>query len=106
MSVCVVSLDSFCRGQVHVSLYCAMRIPAHCRCTQCSIWVAPSRYLLPTVYLSVADITYPEEEIMRPTEGACWMAVPAMSTRPRTNCSRMPSTHPAIRNANHMVEIP
>ena len=30
-----------------------------------------------------------------PTEGACSMAVPAMSTRPRTNALRMPSTHPA-----------
>ena len=25
----------------------------------------------------------------------------AMSTRPRTGALRMPSTHPAIRNANH-----
>ena len=35
------------------------------------------------------------------TEGACSMAVPAMNTRPRTSTLRMPSTHPAIRNANH-----
>ena len=35
--VCVVSLDSLCRCQVHVSVYCARRIPAHLRCTQCSI---------------------------------------------------------------------
>ena len=35
MSVCVVSLDSLCRWQVQV--YCARRIPAHLRCTQCSI---------------------------------------------------------------------
>ena len=34
--VCV-SLGSLCRWQVHVSLYCAWRIPAHLRCTQCSI---------------------------------------------------------------------
>ena len=34
--VCV-SLDSLCRWQVQVSLYCAWRIPAHLRCTQCSI---------------------------------------------------------------------
>ena len=26
-----------CRWQVQVSVYCAMRIPAHLRCTQCSI---------------------------------------------------------------------
>ena len=29
------------------------------------------------------------------------MAVPVMSIRPRTSALRMPSTHPAIRNANH-----
>ena len=32
-----VSLDSLCRWQVQVSVYCAWRIPAHLRCTQCSI---------------------------------------------------------------------
>ena len=32
------------------------------------------------------------------------MVVPAMSTRPRTSSLRMPSTHPAIRNANHMLK--
>ena len=37
MSVCVMSLDSLCLWQVHVSVYCARRIPAHLRCTQCSI---------------------------------------------------------------------
>ena len=37
MSVCVVSLDSLCTWQVQVSVYCATRIPAHIRCTQCSI---------------------------------------------------------------------
>ena len=35
------------------------------------------------------------------TDGACSMAVPAMSTRPRTSVLRMHSTHPAIKNANH-----
>ena len=34
--VCV-SLDYLCRWQVQVSMYCAWRIPAHLRCTQCSI---------------------------------------------------------------------
>ena len=34
--VCV-SLDYLCRWQVQVSVYCAWRIPAHLRCTQCSI---------------------------------------------------------------------
>ena len=33
----VVSLDFLCRWQVQVSVYCAWRIPAHLRCTQCSI---------------------------------------------------------------------
>ena len=42
-----------------------------------------------------------ECESMRPTEGACSIAVPTMSTRPRTSTIRMPSTHLAIRNANH-----
>ena len=36
------------------------------------------------------------------TEGVSSMAVPSMSTKPRTSALRMPSTHPAIRNANHM----
>ena len=36
------------------------------------------------------------------TYGKCLsMAVPAMSTRPRTSALRMPSTHPVIRHANH-----
>ena len=34
--VCV-SPDSLCRWQFQVSVYCAGRIPAHLRCTQCSI---------------------------------------------------------------------
>ena len=32
-----MSLDSLCRWQVQVSVYCAWRIPAQLRCTQCSI---------------------------------------------------------------------
>ena len=36
-----------------------------------------------------------------PKEGACSIAVPVMSNRPRTSAIRMPTTHPAIRNANH-----
>ena len=36
MSVVVLCLDSLCRWQVQVSVYCARRIPAHLRCTQCS----------------------------------------------------------------------
>ena len=37
MFVCIVSPDSLCRWQVHVSVYCAWWIPAHLRCTHCSI---------------------------------------------------------------------
>ena len=36
-----------------------------------------------------------------PTEEACSMAVPGMSTRPMTSALRIHSTHPAIRKANH-----
>ena len=36
-SVFVVSLDYLCLWQVQVSVYCARRIPAHLRCTQCSV---------------------------------------------------------------------
>ena len=32
-----MSLDSLCRWQVQVSVYCAWRIPAHLRCILCSI---------------------------------------------------------------------
>ena len=35
--VFVVRLEYLCRWQVYVSVYCAMRIPALLRCTQCSI---------------------------------------------------------------------
>ena len=37
MSVWVVSPDYLCRWQAQVSVYYARRIPAHLRCTQCSI---------------------------------------------------------------------
>ena len=37
MSVCVVGLDSLCRWQVQIPVYCARRIPAHLWCTQRSI---------------------------------------------------------------------
>ena len=47
------------------------------------------------VMLSLMSVMNP------PTEGACSMAVPTMSTTPRTSALQMPSTHPAIRNANH-----
>ena len=34
-------MDYLCRLQVQVSVYCAWRIPAHLRCTQCSILLHP-----------------------------------------------------------------
>ena len=37
MSVCIVSLYTLWRWQVQVPVYCARRIPAHLRGTQCSI---------------------------------------------------------------------
>ena len=37
MYVCVVSLESLCRWQVHVSVYCAKLHPVHLMCTHCSI---------------------------------------------------------------------
>ena len=37
MSVLGASLDSLCKWQVQVYVYCAWRIPAHLRCTQCLI---------------------------------------------------------------------
>ena len=43
MSVCVMSLYSLCWWQVQISVYCARRIPAHLRCTQCSIMLHLSR---------------------------------------------------------------
>ena len=37
MYVCVVSGDYAWILQIHVSVYCVQRIPAHPKCTQCSI---------------------------------------------------------------------
>ena len=50
-----MSPDSLCRWQVHVSVYCARRIPAHLWCTQCSIDIC----FLPYV-LFMADIANPD----------------------------------------------
>ena len=38
-------------GRSMYLLYCAMPIPQHLKCTQCSILLQPYRYLIPTVYL-------------------------------------------------------
>ena len=43
-----VSLDSLCRWKIQVSVYCAWRIPAHLRCTQCSIML----YLMDICFLT------------------------------------------------------
>ena len=47
-------------GRSQVSVYCAWRIPAHLRCTQCFNPVAPYGYLLSDMYLFMADITNPD----------------------------------------------
>ena len=60
MSMCVVSLDYLWRWQVQVSVYCARRIPAHLRCTQCSILLHLYRCLIPNMYLSVAYVANPD----------------------------------------------
>ena len=89
-----MSLDSLCRWQVQVSVYCAWRIPAHLRCTQCSNPVAPYGYLLSDMYLFMADITNPDflvkscrtwiglditrfcEQQRQPSSGSAWPACP------------------------------
>ena len=43
-----MSLDYLCRWQFQVSVYCAWRIPAHLRCTQCSILL----HLMDTCFLT------------------------------------------------------
>ena len=53
MSVLGVSLDSLCRWQVQVSVYCAWRIPVFNP-------VAPYGYLLSDMYLFMSDITNPD----------------------------------------------
>ena len=61
MSVCVVSLDYLCRRQIQVSVCCAWRIPAHLRFTHALFHpVAHYGYLLPNMYLFIADITNPD----------------------------------------------
>ena len=81
----VLCLDSLCRWQVQVSVYCAWWIPAHLRCTQCSNPVAPYGYLLPNMYLFRADIANPDsfvrscrnwisEEQRQPSSVSTWPA--------------------------------
>ena len=56
MRVVIVSLCSLCRLQVQVFVYSASRIHAHPVLNP----VDHYQYLLPTVYLSVADIANPD----------------------------------------------
>ena len=96
MSVCVVSLDFMCLWQVQVYVYCARQIIAHLRCINP---VAPYRYLLLNLYLSVADIANPYlfacssrtwisldiarfyEEHCQPSSGFAWPACPKDGNR-------------------------
>ena len=86
-----------CRWQVKVYVYCARRIPARLRCTECS--VAPYRYVLPNIYLSVTDIANSDllrcccrswisldivrfyEEQCQPSSGSAWQACPKTVNR-------------------------
>ena len=52
-------MDYLCRWQVQVSVYCAWRIPAHLVHPVFNP-VAPYGYLLPNVYLFMADIANPD----------------------------------------------
>ena len=54
-----MSLHSLCRWQVQVSVYCARRIPAHFRCTQCPISLNIVRFY---------------EEQCQPSSGPAWPA--------------------------------
>ena len=82
MSVCVVSLDSLCRWQVQVSVYCARRIPAHLRCTQCLILLHVIDIANPDllacgsrIWISL-DIAHFYEEHCQPSSGSAWPAGP------------------------------
>ena len=56
-----MNLDSLCRLQVQVSVYCAWRIPAHLREVQPVFnHIAPYGYLLSDMYLVMADIINPD----------------------------------------------
>ena len=85
-----MSLDSLCRWQVQVSVYCAWRIPAHLRCTQCSIML----HLIDICFLTCIclwqisqiqtflfkvvglDITRFCEQHCQPSSGSAWPACP------------------------------
>ena len=56
MSVCVLSLDSLSRWQVQVSVYIVLGGFLRILGAPSVQPVAPYRYLLPNLYLSVADI--------------------------------------------------
>ena len=81
-----MSLDYLCRWQVQVSVYCAWRIPAHLRCTQCSIllhlmdicfltciclWQISQ---IQTFLFKVVAITRFCEQQRQPSSGSAWPA--------------------------------
>ena len=94
MYVCVMSLNSLCSWQAQVSVYCARRIPAHFRCTQCSILL----HLIVFCFLTCiclweisqiqtclcevvgpglfSTITLFYEEHCQPSRGSAWPACP------------------------------
>ena len=59
MTMCIVSLDYLFISQIHVSVYCARRIPAHLRCTQCSILL----HLIGIYFLQEHIVNYPKLKI-------------------------------------------
>ena len=73
-----MSLDSLCRWQVQVSVYCAWRIPAHLRCTQCSILL----HLMDICFLTciclwqISQIQTFLFKVVGPSSGSAWPACP------------------------------
>ena len=87
-----MSLDSLCRWQVQVYVYCAWRIPAHLRCTQCSILL----HLMDICFLTciclwqISQIQTCLFKVVRPG---------LVSTSPAFGCSS--ASHPAGPHAQH-----
>ena len=77
MYVCVVNFDYLCLWQVQVSVNCARRIPAHLRCTQCSILLSVTDIANPDLF-ACGSRTWISLDIARFYEEHC---KPAMRTR-------------------------
>ena len=60
MYVCVNCESGFCIWQVQVSVYCACRIPAHLRYTQCSTMLYIMDICFLTCICFIADIANPD----------------------------------------------